>query len=79
MFSQYVNNNRNSYADYNETVFFFRCTCDEGYTGRDCESEYIPCNPSPCQNGGVCRQRDKHTYTCDCPTGKFFGFSFERN
>jgi hypothetical protein len=49
-----------------------RCTCDEGYTGQNCESEYIPCDPSPCLNGGQCRQRDKHTYTCDCPTGKSF-------
>lgn len=51
-------------------VYFFRCTCDEGYTGQNCESEYIPCSPSPCQNGGKCRQTDKHSYTCDCMLGK---------
>lgn len=44
--------------------------CNAGYTGQNCESEYIPCDPSPCQNGGQCRQIDKLTYECDCPSGK---------
>ncbi|KAH1012369.1 hypothetical protein HUJ05_011540 [Dendroctonus ponderosae] len=45
------------------------CTCTEGYTGQNCENEYIPCDPSPCANGGRCRSGDKHTYTCECPSG----------
>lgn len=52
-------------------LFRFRCTCDEGYTGQNCESEYFPCSPSPCMNGGTCHQRDKHSYTCECPFGKY--------
>ncbi|KAH1005281.1 hypothetical protein HUJ04_006294 [Dendroctonus ponderosae] len=44
------------------------CTCTEGYTGQNCENEYIPCDPSPCANGGRCRSGDKHTYTCECPS-----------
>lgn len=47
----------------------FRCICNPGYTGKNCESEYIPCNPSPCKNDGLCRQIDSLTYECKCPTG----------
>ena len=55
-----------------------RCTCNEGYTGQNCENEYIPCDPSPCKNGGQCRSRDKHSYTCECPTGKWGWWNFLR-
>lgn len=48
----------------------FRCICNAGYTGQNCESAYIPCDPSPCKNGGQCRQVDKLMYECECPTGK---------
>lgn len=51
--------------------FFSRCICNAGYTGQNCENEYIPCDPSPCVNGGICRPLDKLTYECDCPSGKY--------
>lgn len=44
--------------------------CDAGYTGKNCESPYIPCAPSPCQNGGTCKQSTKFNYECKCPPGK---------
>ncbi|KAG8235484.1 hypothetical protein J437_LFUL016991 [Ladona fulva] len=43
------------------------CVCHPGYTGRNCEHEYIPCNPSPCLNGGLCRQVDHLNFECECP------------
>uniref|UniRef100_A0A182SRU3 EGF-like domain-containing protein n=1 Tax=Anopheles maculatus TaxID=74869 RepID=A0A182SRU3_9DIPT len=47
------------------------CMCDPGYTGKNCESGYIPCSPSPCQNGGTCKQSTKYSYECKCPPGKY--------
>ncbi|CAH1401171.1 unnamed protein product [Nezara viridula] len=49
------------------------CVCDAGYTGRNCESEYFPCDPSPCQNDGVCKQVDQLSYQCKCPAVKRSG------
>uniref|UniRef100_A0A182JL65 Uncharacterized protein n=1 Tax=Anopheles atroparvus TaxID=41427 RepID=A0A182JL65_ANOAO len=43
------------------------CMCEPGYTGKNCESGYIPCSPSPCQNGGTCKQSTKYSYECKCP------------
>uniref|UniRef100_A0A182XLU5 EGF-like domain-containing protein n=1 Tax=Anopheles quadriannulatus TaxID=34691 RepID=A0A182XLU5_ANOQN len=45
------------------------CMCEPGYTGKNCESGYIPCSPSPCQNGGTCKQSTKYSYECKCPPG----------
>lgn len=46
-----------------------RCMCPAGYTGKDCDTKYKPCSPSPCQNGGICRASGL-TYDCKCPRGK---------
>ncbi|CAB0002147.1 unnamed protein product, partial [Nesidiocoris tenuis] len=54
-----------------------RCMCEPGYTGINCESEYFPCDPSPCQNG-VCKQVDSLNYECKCPTEKWPFFHFCR-
>lgn len=52
----------------------YKCTCQVGYTGTDCESVYDPCfiNSSPaCLNNGVCtvNLRIYPYYTCACQTG----------
>ena len=47
----------------------YRCNCNTGYTGQNCESQYVPCSPSPCQNGGSCKAIDKLNYECRCPPG----------
>lgn len=52
-------------------VFSCRCMCSNGYTGQNCESEYIPCEPSPCENGGSCLQLGEHAYECICPEGEY--------
>lgn len=49
---------------------YYRCMCPAGYTGKNCESKYVPCSPSPCQNGGTCRSTGL-TYECKCPEGKW--------
>ena len=49
---------------------FFRCNCNVGYTGINCESVYVPCQPSPCKNGGTCHGIDHLSFTCTCPSGK---------
>jgi hypothetical protein len=50
--------------------FFCRCMCEPGYTGKNCESNYVPCSPSPCQHGGTCRPLANFSYECKCPPGK---------
>lgn len=50
--------------------FLSRCNCHTGFTGQNCENQYVPCSPSPCQNGGVCKAIDSLNYECRCPPGK---------
>ncbi|KAK6641633.1 hypothetical protein RUM44_013348 [Polyplax serrata] len=50
-----------------EIVFDLMCICNPGFTGKNCETEYIPCNPSPCLNDGFCKEIDSLTYQCKCP------------
>ncbi|KAG7266746.1 hypothetical protein CRUP_025065 [Coryphaenoides rupestris] len=44
----------------------YSCSCGPGFTGVHCETLYIPCSPSPCLNGGTCRQTSETTYSCHC-------------
>ena len=53
-------------------IFYYRCFCDQGYDGKDCDRVYKPCSPTPCQNGGSCSQVGSYGFSCSCPTGKFF-------
>ncbi|RUS91730.1 hypothetical protein EGW08_000556 [Elysia chlorotica] len=40
------------------------------YTGVHCEDVYVPCQPSPCQNGGVCNKTGPYSYECSCRSGQ---------
>ncbi|KAF5891226.1 neurogenic locus notch protein 2-like, partial [Clarias magur] len=40
------------------------CNCSAGFTGPKCEKLYVPCSPSPCMNGGTCRQTADTSYWC---------------
>lgn len=54
----------------------FRCACNQGYAGKNCDQIYVPCDPSPCQNGGQCIVFGQYKYFCQCPAGKMtFGAS----
>lgn len=40
------------------------------WAGNDCREELNPCNPSPCQNSGICTPNaDYIGYTCLCADG----------
>ncbi|KAK7919566.1 hypothetical protein WMY93_010850 [Mugilogobius chulae] len=53
---------------------FYHCKCRPPYTGPDCKSlPRSPCDPNPCQHGGICIPGLKRFY-CACSagyTGKF--------
>ncbi|XP_045669526.1 notch homolog 2 N-terminal-like protein C isoform X2 [Ursus americanus] len=44
----------------------YQCQCPQGFTGQHCNSPYLPCAPSPCVNGGTCRQTGDFTFECNC-------------
>ncbi|RWS31869.1 neurogenic locus Notch protein-like protein, partial [Leptotrombidium deliense] len=61
------------------TIGSYKCNCEFGWTGSRCESQYVPCNPNPCQNDAVCIQNlDTLTYQCQCQAG-FTGVNCESN
>uniref|UniRef100_A0A7E4WBA6 EGF-like domain-containing protein n=1 Tax=Panagrellus redivivus TaxID=6233 RepID=A0A7E4WBA6_PANRE len=53
------------------------CTCAEGYTGSDCETEITACINEPCQNGGTCYSSSASNFTCEC-TSTYSGDNCEK-
>ncbi|XP_046744297.1 cubilin [Diprion similis] len=51
----------------------YRCNCQAGYTGINCNIRNNPCDPNPCRNQGTCRpSADGSRATCRC-TSQFSG------
>ena len=53
----------------------FMCSCQLGYTGKQCETNVDDCQDQPCLNNGTCHDL-VNNYTCTCPQG-FQGFNCE--
>ncbi|XP_060069557.1 neurogenic locus notch homolog protein 1-like [Ylistrum balloti] len=43
----------------------YRCTCNSGWTGRNCSQDIDECQHTPCENGGTCNNTIG-SYTCAC-------------
>ena len=53
----------------------YSCVCMSGYTGANCDEELLPCDSSPCQNGGSCMEMNgEGELECqmDCPPQEDF-------
>ncbi|KAL0602705.1 Protein jagged-2 [Plecturocebus cupreus] len=46
----------------------YRCTCPDGYSGRNCERAEHACTSNPCANGGSCHEVPSG-FECHCPSG----------
>ena len=46
----------------------YKCFCEDGYTGYNCETDWDECWNSPCLNGGTCLDGIAH-FNCSCPAG----------
>uniref|UniRef100_A0A8C0KH89 Neurocan core protein n=1 Tax=Canis lupus dingo TaxID=286419 RepID=A0A8C0KH89_CANLU len=43
----------------------YGCSCDQGFTGENCEIDIDDCVSSPCENGGTCID-EVNTFVCLC-------------
>lgn len=43
----------------------YKCDCQPGWSGKNCEANINECSPNPCRHGGVCID-GINNYTCIC-------------
>lgn len=53
---------------YNTEANQYRCECQAGFTGVNCETAIDFCGSSPCKNNGTCHN-DASDFRCNCPPG----------
>lgn len=46
----------------------YRCDCEPGWVGKNCDLDRNDCLPSPCQNAGTCIDQ-LNGFTCKCRQG----------
>ncbi|GAA6094193.1 slit homolog 1a isoform X2 [Tachysurus ichikawai] len=53
-----------------DSAELYKCTCVEGFKGKNCETALNACISNPCANGGTCQvTEEEDTYVCSCPLG----------
>ena len=57
--------------------YYFQCTCEPGYEGKNCEIDINECLPAGLCNNGICKD-EINSYKCDCSLG-FNGTNCEIN
>uniref|UniRef100_A0A8C2J0V9 Slit homolog 1b (Drosophila) n=1 Tax=Cyprinus carpio TaxID=7962 RepID=A0A8C2J0V9_CYPCA len=55
---------------HSDPVLQYKCSCPQGYKGRNCEVSVSACEGGPCVNGGTCHSdEDRKGFSCWCPVG----------
>ncbi|KAI2642989.1 hypothetical protein H4Q32_028902 [Labeo rohita] len=55
---------------HSDPVHQYKCSCPQGYKGRNCEVSVSACEGNPCVNGGTCYSDEaRKGFSCRCPMG----------
>ncbi|KAK3507062.1 hypothetical protein QTP70_003872 [Hemibagrus guttatus] len=53
-----------------DSAELYKCTCIEGFKGKNCETALNACISNPCANGGTCQvSEEEDSYMCMCAPG----------
>ena len=55
-------------GDCEDLVNDYRCKCDSGYEGKNCQNDKNDCIPNPCGLRGTCTDL-RNGYKCTCKYG----------
>jgi len=47
----------------------YTCSCNAGWTGKDCDTDIDDCANYPCKNSGNCRDAGNQAFSCTCAGG----------
>uniref|UniRef100_A0A671S780 Slit homolog 1 protein-like n=1 Tax=Sinocyclocheilus anshuiensis TaxID=1608454 RepID=A0A671S780_9TELE len=55
---------------HSDPLHQYKCSCPQGYKGRNCELSVSACEGDPCVNGGSCYSDEaRRGFSCWCPVG----------